>query len=415
MGASLHDKAIISDLVSRVRELSEQPFNEVRRRRWRKCNSLRREDRSERPPVTVSIHGFRGDYEGGYIPVPQMQCEGRELRELEASLRFTLFRHEWIPDDVPVGAPEWKVPQVVTGWEDFTIKWRVTERAAKAGSYHYDPVVKERGDLKKFVYKDMAYDDAATMRNLQLAQDTYGEFLPVKLGTWGDPNIHVAGQWCLFRGLDQVMMDMYDDPAFLHEAMSIIAEGYRRWIGQAERMGLLHVNNWLTLSNDDLPAPGFDPKHVRARDVFVWVEAQEFTAISPAMHKEFALRYERPLAETFGLATYGCCEDLTHKLDDVFEIRNLRQIGVTPWADVAKCAEKIGDRYSISWRPNPAHLAGDFDEAFIRSYLRHGVEALKGCAFHVFLKDIHSCGGRPERLTRWTQILNEEIERMWGG
>jgi len=261
----------------------------------------------------------------------------------------------------------------------------------------------------------MAYDDAATMRSLQLAQDTYGEFLPVKLGTWGDPNIHVAGQWCLFRGLDQVMMDMYDDPAFLHEAMSIIAEGYRRWIGQAERMGLLHVNNWLTLSNDDLPAPGFDPKHVRARDVFVWVEAQEFTAISPAMHKEFALRYERPLAETFGLATYGCCEDLTHKLDDVFEIRNLRQIGVTPWADVAKCAEKIGDRYSISWRPNPAHLAGDFDEAFIRGYLRHGLEALRGCAFHVFLKDIHSCGGRPERLTRWTQILNEEIERMWGG
>jgi len=95
--------------------------------------------------------------------------------------------------------------------------------------------------------------------------------------------------------------------------------------------------------------------------------------------------------------------------------RKCNSLGVTPWADVGKCAEKIGGRYSISWRPNPAHLAGDFNEAFIRSYLRHGLAALKGCAFHVFLKDIHSCGGRPERLTRWTQILNEEIERLWGG
>jgi len=210
------------------------------------------------------------------------------------------------------------------------------------------------------------------------------------------------------------MMDMVDNPGFLHEAHALIAEGYRRWILQAERMGLLQLNNWLTLSNDVLPAPGFDPARVRLRDTFVWCEAQEYTGVSPAMHKEFALRYEQPLIEMFGLCTYGCCEDLTCKLDDLFEIRNLRQIGVTPWADVEKCAAKIGARYSISWRPNPAHLAGDFNEAFIRGYARHALEALKGCAFHVFLKDIHSCGGKPERLTRWTQIVNEEIAKMWG-
>ncbi len=36
---------------------------------------------------------------------------------------------------------------------------------------------------------------------------------------------------------------------------------------------------------------------------------------------------------------------------------NLRNIVVTPRADVRRCAEQIGTDYVISWRPNPADMA----------------------------------------------------------
>jgi len=37
-------------------------------------------------------------------------------------------------------------------------------------------------------------------------------------------------------------------------------------------------------------------------------------------------------------------------------IKNLRNIAVTPVADVQVCAEQIKDDYVISWRPNPTEL-----------------------------------------------------------
>ncbi|GAI58840.1 unnamed protein product [marine sediment metagenome] len=49
--------------------------------------------------------------------------------------------------------------------------------------------------------------------------------------------------------------------------------------------------------------------------------------------------------DKFGLVAYGCCEDLTYKVDMLRQIPNLRRIAVPPFADAAKCAEQIGRDY----------------------------------------------------------------------
>ena len=76
-------------------------------------------------------------------------------------------------------------------------------------------------------------------------------------------------------------------------------------------------------------------------------------------------------ATNVGLTGYGCCEDLTRKLDLVFTIPHIRRISISPWADVDACAAKLGDRYIFSWKPHPAHLAGRFDPDRVRAYIRH--------------------------------------------
>ena len=125
------------------------------------------------------------------------------------------------------------------------------------------------------------------------------------------------------------------------------------------------------------------------------------------MHEEFSLKYERPLLEPFGLNGYGCCEDLTLKLDHVLTIPNIRRISISPFANVDKCAERLDKKAIFSWKPHPSHIAGGFDEKRIREYIKHTLDVTKGCVIEMLLKDTHTCEHHPERFTRWAQIAGE--------
>jgi len=220
-------------------------------------------------------------------------------------------------------------------------------------------------------------------------------------------------------GLENVMYDMLDRPDFVHEVMTFLEEGHQKWLDQFEEMNLLSLNNDNTYQStggngftDELPAPGFDPNRVRTIDMWASSESQEFQVVSPQMHTEFALEYEKRLLARFGLNGYGCCEDLSQKLDDVFTIPNLRRISIAPFANVDVCAPKIKGDHIFSWKPHPAHLVGEFDEKMIRKYLRHTIDLARehGNILEIILKDTHTCEHHPERFDRWTQICREEIE-----
>jgi hypothetical protein len=78
---------------------------------------------------------------------------------------------------------------------------------------------------------------------------------------------------------------------------------------------------------------------------------------------------------------------------------------------VDACAEKLKGLYLFSWKPNPAHLVGHFNEAAVREYVRHTLEAARrnGCVLEIVLKDTHTCEHQTDRFDRWTQIAREEI------
>jgi hypothetical protein len=203
--------------------------------------------------------------------------------------------------------------------------------------------------------------------------------------------------------------------------MRFLEAGYHKWLDQLEEMNLLSLNNDNTYQatggngyTTELPAPGFDPQRVRTIDMWGSSESQEFQVVSPKMHAEFALQYEKRLLARFGLSGYGCCEDLSKKLDDVFTIPHIRRISISPFADVDVCAPKLGGDYIFSWKPHPAHLVGEFNQEKIRGYLRHTVELVRqhGNVLEIILKDTHTCEHHPERFDRWTQICREVIDEF---
>jgi hypothetical protein len=222
-----------------------------------------------------------------------------------------------------------------------------------------------------------------------------------------DISTHIAQ----LRGLEQLMMDMYESPAELHKLLAWMSAGILANQAATEAAGDISLtsgqNQCLTYCRE-LPRPQPNVTGISRKQLWAFCAAQEFTGISPAMHDEFLIRYQKPIVEQWGLSAYGCCEDLTTKIDMLRQIKNLRIIAVTPRANVRRCAEQIGTDYVISWRPNPTDMVcAGFDEAKIRRIIREGLAASRGCRIHIHLKDIETVEGDPTRLARWTQIVRD--------
>ena len=398
------DRTTLRDLAKRVAGIAALPVMAERREMWTRHNALRR----VRPMVLVFPEGAWREL----LPRDACRCAGEDARRIEWQLRRRLYHHEHLHDDTVIEA-EWFVDAVIhsTGW-GLEPRWHPS--SDPTGAKGFDPVIRSPGDVDKLRLPDFTYDAEATARREAAIRELLGDILTVKRRGVRHVSFHLMAQYCNRRGLGEAMMDMAVRPQMVHDALSTFAAGERKRLEFYVRRNLLSLNNDSTYHSsggngytDDLPAEGFDPDRVRLADMWGSAESQEMAQVSPEMHAEFALAYEKPLLEPFGLTGYGCCEDLTRKLDEVLAIANLRRVSISPWADVEACAERLQGRCIFSWKPHPAHLCGAFDPGRIRDYLRHAVEATTGCVFEMILKDTHTCENRPERFTRWTDIARE--------
>lgn len=400
--------ALVRDLARRVAEIAALPVQRERVAMWTRHNGLER----VRPMVLVFPEGSWREL----MPEAGMICQNPVLRDMEYRLRGRVYYHEHLNDDNPIVA-DFRVHKVVR-----TGSWGLEpQRVASTtdrGAWAFDPVLKSAADVARLHAPTVTHDADESARRLAIAQEVLGDILPVRLAGVQGVSFHLMSQYSALRGLDQMMMDMVDNPGLIHDVMAIFVDGHRRRIQQLVELNALGLNNDVTYHSSggngyttELPAPGFDPARVRPIDMWASAEAQELALVSPAMHEEFALRYERQLLEPFGLNGYGCCESLSEKMHLVLRIPRLRRVSISPFAGVAKSAEAIGDRCIFSWKPHPAHLVGPFDEPMIRNYIRDALDRTRGCVVEMILKDTHTCDHHPERFTRWVQIARELAEQ----
>lgn len=407
---SSQDRKILRDVAQQVADIAALPVQATRRELWKQHNGLW----STRPMILVFPEGSWEELLTG----DDLVCEGEKARRIEWQLRSRIYYHEHFQDDTVI-EEKWVVHKMIhdSGW-GLEVK-RIPSTTAR-GAWKFDPVIKEPSDLKKLRFPEIVYDEEATMQKLAQAQDVFGDILAVKLKGVAYVSYHLMKQYTDWRGLEEMMLDMVLQPQMLHDVMAFLEEGHRRILQQYVDQNLLSLNNDGTYHSsggngytDELPQPDFDPARTRARDMWASAESQELAQVGPKHHAEFALKYEKRLLEPFGLTGYGCCEDLTKKLADVFTIPNIRRISISPFTDVDACAERLKGNYIFSWKPHPAHLVGNFDAGLIRNYIRHTIEVAQknGCVLEMILKDTHTCEHQPERFDRWTQIAREEVDR----
>jgi hypothetical protein len=265
----------------------------------------------------------------------------------------------------------------------------------------------------------LSYDREATQRAADLAAEVFAGLLKVEVvGHVFQYNIW--DQIACFRGVDKLLLDLAERPAFMHHIARRFLEIGQSTFQQYEQLGLLHTSPFLLhctpACTRDLPAPDFAGT-VRPKDTWGRCSAQIFSAVSPAMHDEFDLVYNQQLFGACGLLYYGCCEPLDTKIDLLRRrFANLRKVSITPWADPERAAERLGRELVMAAKPNPAFVASPaFDPAPVRQEIERILNACRrhGTTCELVIKDISTIANRPENLTQWAATVAEVIDRYY--
>ena len=397
------DREILRGLAAELAEAAATSANRELAELWNRHNRLER----TRPLVLARP-------EGGWkelVPESALRCGDPRLREWETVLRRHVFRVRHIPDD-------WPLPRTfdiawVVKWGDYGLKRDIQHSPVTGGAYRWLPSLQGPDDLRKLRFRTIEVDRSCTEYKLALANEIFGDLLPARIHGRLFVMLGLTEELAFLRGLQQVMLDLYDDPALIHEIMAFLRDAKMQELDFYAREGLLTLNNeahdYIGQGGigitDELPAAGFAGK-VRLADLWGTEAAQEFSGVGPELFAEFVLPYQAPILKRFGLVSYGCCEPLDKKLAVIRrEVPNLRRVSVSAWCDRAKAAEELTDRYLYAYKPNPATICGPephHDAA--EQELRETMRIAKDCRLEVIMKDTHTFQNDPARITAWVQM-----------
>lgn len=405
------DRDILREAAGAVAELAARPEQEAKRRLWYAHNDLQ----PGRPLIFC-------DPENGWneiITADRIQCRGELAQAWEMRLRKEIFWGTRMGDDRVV-EPCFDVGHVYTETD-----WGMHERKIggdHGGAYRWEPPLKRYEDLGKLRFPQIQVNREATAAVVDLAQKALGDLLSVRLKSAWWWTLGMTWTLANLRGLEQLMLDMYDDPDNLHRVMAFLRDGHLAKLDFLEQHGLLsgnfdgsYVGSGGFGYTHQLPRQGFDPAHVRTRDLWGFCESQETVGVAPEMFAEFIYPYQLPILQRFGLNCYGCCEPLDPRWKYIKDAPRLRRVSASTWADPEAMAANLRGNFIFSSKPNPAHLAGPvLREAEARAEIRGvlAAGARHGCIVELIMKDNHTLGNNPENAVNWCRVAREEAERM---
>jgi hypothetical protein len=409
MTTSVKDKRVIRDLAERVAEIASDPANDQKRDMWMRLNRL------ERVRPLIHVQAIDWNIWEELIPPDQLETTDPVVRQQELELRKRIycwenFRDDRVVDDVI------PCPIVIPGdlhRTGFGIERDLDRPENPSGAHAFRAVIVEEKDIDKIQTEmDVSVDWEETERRYERLCDLYDGTLRVEVHGpdffWFAP----MDQFIQWRGIQQMFIDLMDRPQWVHAALERITAGYLDYVQKVERLNALSLGNGNTRLGsggygwtDELPQADYDGEHVRLKDLWARAATQIFTGISPAMHDEFAIQYEKRLLELFGLSCYGCCEPLDTKMHVVRKIANLRRVSMSPWVDVRRAAEAVGRDYVYTHKPNPSIVSMTrWDPDLAREQLCDAFEKTRDNVVEVNLQDLHTVRNEPHRLTEWTEM-----------
>lgn len=409
---SEHDTEVLRRLASQVSEIAARKDMEVKKKLW-----LDNHDRKSDTPVIFV------DPENGWNEIlteEVFQCENPLARTWENILRKDILSADFIKDDRVITA-NFDVPWYYTEG-NFGLIPKLEYSDMEGGSYHVSPAIEDyEEDFEKLHFPELNVDYEKSDQIMELAKKTFGGYLKPRRSMkwhWDDSFLM---EYVQLRGMEDFMCDFAIEPEWVVKMVNFMIDGVIDRFDQLEKAGLLSLNNDETylgtggqgylsaLPGEDYTGP------VTTKDMWVTLQAQETVSCNPDQFGEYIVPAFSRLAEKFGYAHYGCCEPFDKRWKWVKKIPNLLHVSVSPWADFSKVPEYLGKDYlaSVKLKPTPLAMPGPMNEDVVRADCRKAVEESYGGICEFIMKDNHTIGREPEHLSRWVEIMREEIDRRY--
>lgn len=404
------DKNRLRSLAHKQAEYANSAKNDEILKKW---NALK-EGRRESPTVRLLFSNFPHE-----VIEPRLQCEGEKARSIERSLLATLVGRELFDDDTPISAT------YDVAWHTYVSPFGAQPKITRAPGenamgFHIDPVI---GDLDEDIDKlrggSFGADREGTQEQITLAQELFGDILPVRMVMGSLPGA-LTNPLVALMGMENYYLSMYDCSEELHEVMDMACTVYENYYDFLEKEKLLlptvdisPVSQESFAFNHELPAENV----TKTTQCWGFMEAQEATAISADMFGEFVFPYQDRLAKRFGLLSYGCCE----RVDAIWpeylsRWKHLRKLSVSPFNNEAQVGEYLrGSNVVYYSKPRAEYVTnpGPLDEEAIRAYFKGVAEAASGCLLEVAQREVGTIYGDYNRGKRYVQLAKESIETYW--
>ena len=412
---NMNDRDVLRQLAQGVADVAASSAHRQKTSSWIRLNGLD----SVRPMVWMSQIPW---HEMNVNNELTLQCGDEAARNLETQLRRTLYQWNHMPCDMVVSGYLECAPVYHKTSCGFTEDTDVvsTDDDNNVVSRHFKRQIIKPEDVEKITAPRVTFDRGATDKQFEWMTGLFADILPVRrVGIkhiWFTPWDNLIRWW----GIQDALMDLVLRPEMVSAAVSRFVDASLSELKQYEDLGLLSVgnNNMMFGSggygySDELPPAGEPALGAAPGSMWGCSNAQIFSEVSPEMHWEFALKHEMRWLEKWGLTYYGCCEPLDRKMDLMRKIPNLRKISISPWADIERTVDEVHADYVISYKPNPAILAGD-DWSIARAErdLTAVLEKARGCHVEIIFKDISTVRYQPQRLWEWAAMARRVVERI---
>lgn len=409
----------IRDLAIQLNQVVLTEANNTKRQRWADHNDLKSR---QKPLLWVCI-----DDDGGWLellPLSSLQCEDKDLRELELKICKYLYHANHLKDDfVFENKVYFDYPGEYTGYQygtkEQSTAWGIEVIKPKVGenAYHLNNFLKTDKDYELLLHHEVDFIPDETEK--KRLKDLYDEVLKDLLSVEFHLPYSVLVQSHLIelvhlRGLEELMYDLYDDDR-LYEVIRHMAISKGKLLTRLEEKNLLFDNRiniytgsgGLGYSNSPLKAA----KDVKIKDMWGFADAQEFSNVSPSMFEKFALENQKIGLNMFGNSCYGCCEPLDHKYDMIFKhIKNIRRLSISPWSNIEMAVDNIKQKAILSWKANPIEICTGFDEQKTFKWLKETAQLTKDCYVEIILKDIRTCHGTNKYLVKFIELVNQAFD-----
>ena len=405
---SQRDKQIVRELAKQYIQIAQSEKQQRAHKRMLDTNDLK----LVRPPVLLDeIPWYQLNAEGELTCL----CEEKKAQEAELWLRKALYYNKHFNADAII-EPFFRVQRSYSssgiGIDFQTADMKRTDDQNNIVSREFVDVMEDESVLELLRDPEFTLHPEKDEYNMNYLTDLFGDTMQVKLYGYG---IFYHAPWdkiTRLRGVEPILMDMYDRPEYLHAIMDKFVSAANAELDFIEKN--LDVD-------PTFPKLHCTPGMISGREgtglKATWYRsmAQSFGSISPKMFKEFEIDHITSLAERFAYTYYGCCEPLDDKIDVIKKISNLRKVGVSPWANVNSCAEQLRGDFVFARKPNPAHVAMRTDPDVIRRETEETVKACikNGCPCEFVLKDISTVSHKPENLIVWAKTVSDVLDQYY--